>query len=434
MANNKKPRLKDVALRRFLSVVSVTLLGVFLLIFLLGTNSRSKDFVSGEPEEYLTYSYNHSNINKKINLPKQSELSIQLEKLNQKPPRNRDLYPRLPKNHITIVLYVHNRPQYLKVVVESLSHVVGISETLLIVSHDGYFEEMNKIVKSIRFCQVKQIFAPYSPHVFPDSFPGISPTDCKDKGDSSEKQCQGTSDQYGNYRSPKIVSLKHHWWWMMNTVWDGLDETRGQSGHILFIEEDHYIYPNAYRNLQRLIELKPEKCRDCYAVNLAPCDVNSRGEGWDCLIAERMGNVGYSFNRTVWRKVHKKAREFCSFDDYNWDITMWTKVYPSFGDPVYTLRGPRTSAVHFGKCGLHQGQGEKNACIDNGVVHFDVDNVDKVANIKPEWEVRFTENQSGYKAGFKGWGGWGDERDRQLCLNFARMYLLEDTNTSSSKL
>ena len=111
---------------------------------------------------------------------------------------------------------------------------------------------------------------------------------------------------------------------------------------------------------------------------------------------------------------------------------MWTKVYPSFGGPVYTLRGPRTSAVHFGKCGLHQGQGERNACIDNGVVRFEVDKQDSVANIDPKWEVRFTEHQPGYKAGFKGWGGWGDERDRHLCLNFARMYHLEDPVSSLS--
>ncbi|GAB2245110.1 hypothetical protein Droror1_Dr00000603 [Drosera rotundifolia] len=106
-----------------------------------------------------------------------------------------------------------------------------------------------------------------------------------------------------------------------------------------------------------------------------------RGEGAEVLIAERMGNAGYSFNRTVWRKIHMKAREFCFFNEYNWDITMWSTVYPSFGKPVYTLRGPRTSAVHFGKCGLHQGQGKKHACIDDGQVNFVIEEKDKVQNI-----------------------------------------------------
>ncbi|EEF32162.1 beta-1,2-n-acetylglucosaminyltransferase II, putative [Ricinus communis] len=430
--NGKRNRLKAGALRRFVSLALVTLLGVLLFIVLLGTNSVSK-FVTrslGETYKDLRPNCNHSYYGELLDLPKQTELSIQLEKLNQLPPRNRELYPKLAKDHITIVLYVHNRPKYLQVVVDSLSKVVGISETLLIVSHDGYFEEMNKIVESIKFCQVKQIFAPYSPHVFPDSFPGVASDDCKEKDDAAEKHCLGNTDQYGNHRSPKIVSLKHHWWWMMNTVWDGLEETKGHSGHFLFIEEDHFIFPNAYRNLQILTALKPLKCPNCYAANLAPCDVNSRGENWDSLAAERMGNVGYSFNRTVWRKIHMKAKEFCFFDDYNWDITMWATVYPSFGGPVYTLRGPRTSAVHFGKCGLHQGHVEKNACIDNGVVNIAVEDIDKVANINSKWKVHVYEHQPGYKAGFRGWGGWGDDRDRQLCLKFADLY--RSTNSISA--
>ncbi|KAF5726539.1 putative beta-1 2-n-acetylglucosaminyltransferase II [Tripterygium wilfordii] len=418
--NCKRTRIRDAATRRFLSVVSLTLLAVLLLIVLLRTHSVAT--AVDEVNEYFDGSYNYSQIKEKLNLPWQNKFSIQLEKLNQLPPRNRDLYPNLAKDHIVIVLYVHNRTQYLKIVVESLSQVQGISETLLIVSHDGYFEEMNNIVDSIKFCQVKQIFAVYSPHVFPNSFPGESPADCKDKDNARKKHCNGTPDQYGNHRSPRIVSLKHHWWWMMNTVWDGLKETRGRIGHILFIEEDHFIFPNAYRNLQRLVALKPQKCPDCHAANLAPLDVNSRGEGKDTLIAEKMGNVGYSFNRTVWRKIHRKAREFCFFDDYNWDITMWATVYPSFGAPVYSLRGPRTSAVHFGKCGLHQGHEKKGACIDNSKVKIQVEDADKVPNIVSKWGVRVYELQQGYRAGFKGWGGWGDERDRQLCLNFALMY------------
>jgi len=107
------------------------------------------------------------------------------------------------------VLYVHNRPRYLRLVVDSLSRVEGIGEALLIVSHDGYFPEMDRIVQGIDFCQVKQIFAPYSPHLFPDTFPGVSPGDCQSKDNAKEKGCKGDPDQYGNHRSPRIVSLKH---------------------------------------------------------------------------------------------------------------------------------------------------------------------------------------------------------------------------------
>ncbi|CAM6126796.1 unnamed protein product [Calypogeia fissa] len=159
-------------------------------------------------------------------------------------------------------------------------------------------------------------------------------------------------------RAPRIVSLKHHWWWMMNTIWDGLQETRNRDGHILFIEEDHYILPNAYRTLQLLSKVVGTKCPECVAVNLAPAEVSSRGEGEGCayFVAEKVGNVGYALNRTIWNWMHARSEPFCEFDDYNWDITLWGSVYPTFPTSGYTLRGPKSSAIHFGKCGLHQGQ------------------------------------------------------------------------------
>ncbi|KAL6635287.1 hypothetical protein ACP70R_027958 [Stipagrostis hirtigluma subsp. patula] len=422
-------------------LVLAVFFAVLFLTELLRTSSR-RDFsrfgASRSSPSSSPASANHSVAQRKIlldpaftpRLPRQSPLSLSLSQRNALPPRNAGRFPRLPDGHLKIVLYVHNRPRYLRLVVDSLSRVQGIGEALLIVSHDGYFPEMDKIVQGIDFCQVKQIFAPYSPHLFPDAFPGVTPGDCQGKDNAAEKQCKGDPDQYGNHRSPRIVSLKHHWWWMMNTVWDGLEETRDFDGHILFIEEDHYIFPNAYRNAQLLVDLKPKKCPQCYAINLAPSDVKAKGEGWESLVAEKMGNIGYAFNRTVWRKIHAKAKQFCAFDEYNWDITMWATVYPSFGAPVYSLRGPRRSAAHFGKCGLHQGQGSSNVCVDNGQVAVELEDADKVPNIKADWPVHIIRRQEGYQAGFKGWGGWGDRRDRELCLSFAYMYHVKDPSSA----
>ncbi|KAH7314833.1 hypothetical protein KP509_21G022900 [Ceratopteris richardii] len=348
-----------------------------------------------------------------------NELSWALQRRNALPPRNLDLFPVLPADHIVIVLYVHNRPAYLKVALEGLSKVVGISEALLVVSHDGFFPEMNSLVESINFCQVKQLFAPFSPHIFPDSFPGTSLGDCN-KAD--EHNCTGDVDQYGNYRAPRIVSLKHHWWWMMNTVWDGLLETHNYSSHILFIEEDHFLFPNALMNIRALTAMKACKCPSCYMANLAPADVNFKGERRPILVADKIGNVGYAFNRSIWRKIHQYADEFCSFDDYNWDITMWVAVYPEWEGAAYSLRGPRRSAQHFGKCGLHQGQkaGEP-PCFDEGGQMPPVEEEDNYYNSNPDWLVRHSIIR-GYDRGFKGWGGWGDKRDRNLCLDFASMY------------
>jgi alpha-1,6-mannosyl-glycoprotein beta-1,2-N-acetylglucosaminyltransferase len=97
-----------------------------------------------------------------------------------------------------------------------------------------------------------QVFAPFSPHNFVDSFPNISPEDCPERPAAGEVQagCRGDADQYGNYRAPRIVSLKHHWFWLMNHVWDEMEELRGFQGHVMFMEEDHVVAPNAYRTLQ----------------------------------------------------------------------------------------------------------------------------------------------------------------------------------------
>lgn len=96
----------------------------------------------------------------------------------------------------------------------------------------------------------------------------------------------------------------------MNTIWDGLTELNGFNGHIMFIEEDHYVLPNAYRNIQILVNLKEKKCPYCIAVNAAPLDVTSRGEGSRKLYAETVGHVGYTFNRTVWERLHAKQNNF----------------------------------------------------------------------------------------------------------------------------
>uniref|UniRef100_A0A7I4EFC0 Alpha-1,6-mannosyl-glycoprotein 2-beta-N-acetylglucosaminyltransferase n=1 Tax=Physcomitrium patens TaxID=3218 RepID=A0A7I4EFC0_PHYPA len=358
-----------------------------------------------------------------ILLPLPNDLAKELLIRNALPPRNIDLFPSLRDDRIVIVLYVHYRPHYLKLVISGLSKVHGINETLLIISHDGFYEDMNSIVESIRFCQVKQIFAPWSPHLFPDEFPGESPQDCKNDDNAEKLGCTGNPDQYGNHRSVRIVSLKHHWWWMMNTIWDGLTEMKGFNGHIMFIEEDHYVLPNAYRNIQILVNLKEKKCPYCIAVNAAPLDVTSRGEGSRKLYAEKVGNVGYTFNRTVWERIHAQAKQFCLFDDYNWDITMWSRVYPTFGSALYTLRGPRSSAIHFGRCGLHEGynQSGPSGCRDSNIEFGFVERADMVPNINHRWRVH-KYSIKGYSSGFEGWGGWGDKRDRHLCLCFSSMY------------
>eukprot|EP00897_Mesotaenium_endlicherianum_P009209 jgi/Mesen1/8316/ME000457S07513 len=382
--------------------------------------------------------------------PPANEVSARLERRNRLPPRNSARH-RLADERVVIVLYVHNRPRYLQLTLEGLSRVAGISETLLVVSHDGFYEEMDELVRSIAFCQVKQIYSPFSPHLFVDEFPARAPGDCKGNEallSSLTCNCTGEPDAFGNFRNPKMTSLKHHWWWMMNTVWDGLPETRGFRGHLLFLEEDHFLFPNALRTAQRLAALQPVLCPACVAVALAPSDVSSAGEreqqqqlqqdkeeeegGKESFVVERLGNVGYAFNRSTWERLHDAAEAFCTFDDYNWDVTLAAAVTSTWRS-ARALRWSRTSALHIGRCGLHHSshlrKGRNHQGCDDGgggrkkkLEPPRVSRRDASVRLVESAKVRYLRATGFTDPEFSGYGGWGDQRDRDLCLHFSRMY------------
>eukprot|EP00271_Cylindrocystis_brebissonii_P001932 TRINITY_DN12279_c0_g2_i1.p1 TRINITY_DN12279_c0_g2~~TRINITY_DN12279_c0_g2_i1.p1 ORF type:complete len:1030 (-),score=179.89 TRINITY_DN12279_c0_g2_i1:681-3689(-) len=303
--------------------------------------------------------------------PPTNTVSRNMDALVWEPARNREMFPEggVGEGRAVVVLYVHNRPAYLEMTLEGLSTVEGIQDTLLVVSHDGFYPEMDALVKAITFCQVKQIYAPWSPHNFPNAFPGSEPNDCAEdhkprqgEGGGEAIPCVGQADQYGHYRNPRFTSLKHHWWWLMNTVWDGLPETRGFNGHVIFLEEDHVAFPNALTTLSALVEMQRQQgvCPACLMLNLAPTNPKSHGDtDGRTLVTERMGNVGYAFNRSVWEMLHRQTETFCTFDEYNWDLTLWSAVQQQLGFSLQTLRSSRASAWHIGKCGLHAGAEHK---------------------------------------------------------------------------
>ncbi|CAI7755631.1 unnamed protein product, partial [Closterium sp. NIES-54] len=365
---------------------------------------------------------------------------------------------RLSDSDVVIVLLVHNRPAYLRRTLEALSKVEGIQDTLLIVSHDGYYPEMHALVRGITFCAVKQLYFPLSPHLFNASFPAASPADCQGSAHDTTGggECTGQADQYGTFRDPRRLSLKHHWWWAMNAVWGGVEETRGYGGHVVWVEEDHLLFPNALRHLRALLHAKHARCPHCIAANLAPSDVDSiQDDEPEVFSAERMGNVGYAFNRSVWELIHAQAKPFCLYDDYNWDLTLWSSVLRRLPSS-WSLRWSRASAHHVGSCGLHSGQGDSQgksntnaaaAVKGSGGVGSETDGeegkkegksvgcstgedgIEKVQLLDEDhWmmvnasaPVVEREEEKRWTM-FQGWGGWGDGRDIQLCMHIAHMY------------
>lgn len=103
---------------------------------------------------------------------------------------------------------VHDRVQYFMYLLSSLAQVGGISDVLLIFSHDIYSVEINDMVRSIKFCKVlqvsknvltspsemisdfnylypQQIFYPYSIQTHEHVFPGDDANDCSPGVDES---------------------------------------------------------------------------------------------------------------------------------------------------------------------------------------------------------------------------------------------------------
>ena len=51
-------------------------------------------------------------------------------------------------------------------------------------------------------------------------------------------------DMHGHYREPKYSQTKHHWWWKANHIFHNIDVLKQFTGHVVFLEEDHYVAPD----------------------------------------------------------------------------------------------------------------------------------------------------------------------------------------------
>lgn len=93
-----------------------------------------------------------------INLENLTEIKEQLLRINAEQ-KIFNLYRYgLKLNHesVVIVVQVHDRLEYLRILLESLREVKQIEHSLLIISHDVYSEEMNKLVREVDFCPVSK--------------------------------------------------------------------------------------------------------------------------------------------------------------------------------------------------------------------------------------------------------------------------------------
>lgn len=337
---------------------------------------------------------------------------------------NAEAFGPLTNDSLVIVIQVHNRIIYLKYLIESLSKAKYINEALLVFSHDLYDENINRLIQSITFCKVTQIFLPYSVETHPDEFPGDDPNDCpRDIGKprALESHCNSAEhpDKYGHYRESKFAQIKHHWWWKANHAFNRLTITKEYTGLITFLEEDHYVAED-FIHMLKIMDQKCAKIADCYFLGLG-FHVNLKSYGTlkgtdEVQMNPLTTNLGLTFNRTTFNVLLSCAKQFCEYDDYNWD---WSLNYIAQSCSKTVLRslicaGPRV--IHTGECGTHI---HKNDCKEDSLIS----KIEKLFDNSKDklYPSSVTLNDPLTKqAKVLANGGWGDTRDHELCINMTK--------------
>ena len=114
----------------------------------------------------------------------------------------------------------------------------------------------------------------------------------------------------------------------MNTVWDALPEIRGFDGHIMFLEDDHFLFPNALQQLLLLIEAKNTLCSQCSFVALGPKDRHPQWGRNPELLVDARANEGMIFNRSVWNSLRGDSRVSSEFTFQQWFSQMEMLLIP----------------------------------------------------------------------------------------------------------
>lgn len=338
--------------------------------------------------------------------------------------QNGDKFPDGPE--VVIVVQVHNRPAYLRMLIQSLENAEDVDRFLVIFSHDYFSEEISNLVKGITFCKVLQIYFPYSRQLYPAEFPGQDPKDCpRDiaKVDAIKSGCLNAEhpDSYGHYREAGVTQTKHHWWWKLHFVWERVHILQGFSGFTIFLEEDNYILPDFFHLFKNMVEQKKTECTDCDMLALGNHDnlayfkeYSSKLDTASWLSTKH--NIGMGISREVYYKLMGCSNEYCTYDDYNWDWTIQNLSGTCISKPLKVLVARGSRVLHTGDCGLHQ----KEACRPELALTKVQESLQKAKPaLFPQAFTVTDHGQAQHQPHMKN-GGWGDIRDHALCKNYAK--------------
>lgn len=345
--------------------------------------------------------------------------------------------PVNPSTTKVIVIQMFTRINYLVMLLQSLSKVQGINDSLLIFSHDVFLPELNDAIRKLEFARVVQIFFPNSVQLNPHNFPGP-------ESDPFEQE------RYKEYRgNGRLTQVKHHWWWKANFVFDNLTILENYTGVISFISDNAYFTPDAFWALDKMKEsvVAYNICRseDCSIFSLVR-NQNPLNAFWDmdgnsssCIYTNTVhvlnpAHVG--FNRNVWQRMKGCVREFCEYGDNKWFMSLYhlansTCMLPYFLNYTFP-NAERIFNIDNNKCRrlLHYSDSKVNSTVfestpchpEEAVRIFEEDIMEQKELLFPnQFNVTMIfpqKDKKKKKVVFEPYG-WGDRRDQSLCLSFS---------------
>lgn len=299
---------------------------------------------------------------------------------------------------------VYKRVDYLKQAIDSLRQSdFDPKRVPIIVSIDGHVQDMIDYVKSLETeFLVKVLIHPYSCHDHPDSFPG----------DDENLNKNYAGDQFGNKRSSWATCCKHHFTWMFKTVFE-LEEMKQAQG-FFFTEEDYVMAPNFYETIARgmrmlLVDKVESPDQDgFFGIGMDPSNGHAQAsrtaEPTNGFTPKPFVTGPMVLARDVFQKFLLHGRDYCVFDDYNWD---WSLVHLQGNRflPNLLLMPTRAQTKHIGvEGGMHEMSAAKQKRM-NGM------------EFEREFHARelYPARHVPQRKVPKGFGGWGHPADHEHC-------------------
>ncbi|CAH0407324.1 unnamed protein product [Chilo suppressalis] len=341
---------------------------------------------------------------------------------------NSDNFGPITNNTIVFAITVDKFSINLQFLIVSLSQIRGIHQVLLVFSHSIYDEDINKLIGTIDFCRVLQIYYPYSLQMYPDEFPGYSLQDCPHDMDMKTARainCTGFlfPDIRGHFRDPKHVQQKQHWWWTANVVFESvLSIVMDYERVVVFLNDDIYLLKD-FLYMILFMEKISNDLGTCEFLTLDHRNLNFLRSidgleltPWD--LNYEPSALAFDFN--VWNSIVSNYDLFCAVDDSSWTrslIYVSDKRKKASRFRILSSMFPRTYKI--------------NSCMFERTLEYcDIkENVYQILELQKNLnDFLFPTHLELYipiqdeddplvNDDVVGFGGWSDPRDKDMCDN-----------------